>query len=585
MKFSQFSAIRESLVIEGLITESVKSYKEYSDVFYQKALESTHPEYYNNINPFEGLEVDLFGLAMIEDSSITEKEGSGSNVFKNIIGFMRIKGLAGKYMKSMVDEAIADMDYARRKKAAGPDAENKDNAEQLKTAHAAKKEAIKDRTKAIAEKIDNIASTEFLKKVATRTKIAARIKKNEIVLRIASKEEAKELKLKNGELSQDLQRIDGELRDYEKENAEEIDDAKKEAAKQIKEKITDITGKIKEVRKEITDAEAEIPEQENESTQFEAEGDPVTNDQQTADDEAAKLEVKKARLAAYKTIMPLKVQIAKLYDERSTLKQSYNEATGEEEYDVESDVESAENAARDAKDYEKKAEKLETEVGESGKGDKEENTEDQQAKIEAAQKKVDDANNKVKAANEKLDKLKNAKNPEELGKNDISDAETEVKNAEAELAAATKELEAVKSGKEAPTPEEAPVVDETPAAEEAPDDEAIKAAEKEIETAKGTYDKAVQAKNDAGDDETKKAEADKAAKTAKIALLDAKIKKATIEKDEEAIKGFKAEIEEIKASMATPKPEPEPEAEPKESAKSGFSKKAMTFEEFRNRAK
>lgn len=461
MKFENFLDIRKTLVSEGIVNESTKSYKEYSNSFYVKQLEKKYPEVYEDFdkNPFEGLEIDLVGAAALEDFRVNEVAGKAgaavSNVFKNIIGFMRIKALAGKYTKSMVDEAIADMDYARRKKAAGAGAETKDNAEQLKTAHDAKKEAIKDRTKAIAEKIDNIASTEFLKKVATRTKIAARIKKNEVVLRIASKEEAKELKLKNGELTQDLQRIDGELRDYEKDNADEIEDAKKQAAEQFKEKITELTDQIKEVRKEITDAESEISDSENEGFQFEAEDEEDADfNLEDGEEEAGNKDAKTARLKAYQTIGPLKQKIGEFYEERAMAKQSYNEAMGEEEYDPEDDQESAQNAYKDAEEYQEKAEKLEQELGEE---------------------------------------------PEE---------ETE---------------------------------DETGASEEE-----IEAAQQEIDAAKGEVDKAKadKEKADGGDDEAAKKDAEKAVINSEIKFLQAKQKKAKLEKDDEAAQGFEQEIAE-----------------------------------------
>jgi hypothetical protein len=350
MKFEKFQSLREKMIQEGTLNESVKSFQEYKELFVEASNELESEEILSTI---EESDIDILGIAAFEDTQLDEAD-SKSNIFKNIFGWMKLKGLSSKYMKSMVDEGIVEMDYARRKAAS----DSKEETEQLKQAHTAKKDALTDRTKAIAEKIDSIATTDFLKKVAQKTKIGARIKKNEVILKIASKEEAKELRLRNAELNQDLQSVDGELREYEKENKEAIKDAKKEAAEKIKGEIGQLEEKIKDVQKQIIDKEDSLSNV-GESATYEAEGDDAPK-KQTAEEKGK----------IYAELATLKADKAKLLDQQLEKKKAYNEATESDEYDLESGQEEIEGLVQDAKDYEQKANDAGTEVSDTPTEDK-----------------------------------------------------------------------------------------------------------------------------------------------------------------------------------------------------------------------
>ena len=262
MKFEKFSILRKTLIENGSINESVKSFQEYKELFTEAANQLEAEEIVATI---EESDINFIGIAAFEDTKVDEADSAG-NVFKNIFGFMRIKSLTNKYTKAMVDEAIADMDFKRKKAAS----ETKEETENLKEAHALKKATLTDNTKALGEKIDNLGTTDFLKNVAKRTKLNARLKKNQILLKIANKEETKELKLSNKKITDSIATADGELREYEKENKEEIKDATKEAAKKLKEEVAALETQISDVQKKIDDQEDKLGTATTESTINEA---------------------------------------------------------------------------------------------------------------------------------------------------------------------------------------------------------------------------------------------------------------------------------------------------------------------------
>ena len=261
------------------------------------------------------------GIAALEDSRIEEKMG----ILKVLINYVRIKSMGATYVKAMVDEGINDMDYYRRRKAAAnKDGKASGETEQLKVSHDTKAAALEDRTKAIGAKIDNLAGdSEFLRAAATKMKIVGRIKKNEILIKISSKEEAKELGLRNADLSKDLVTKDNELRDYEKENKEEVDEAKDKLTKDKKKEIGDIDDKISALQKKITDIDTQISGMSEALEILEAEGD-----------KEADAEKKKEIAKLHGELAKHKEQKLKLLTQKQKVASEYNALVGKDEYSV-----------------------------------------------------------------------------------------------------------------------------------------------------------------------------------------------------------------------------------------------------------
>jgi chromosome segregation ATPase len=411
MKFETFYKIRQSLKENGILSESVSSYEEYSSLFstaviHQQVAESIDKE-------MDRIELSI---ACLEEIQIDEARDSGSNIFSTIISYMRIKSMAAKYIRAMVDEGVNDMDYYRRRAAARKAGKDSAETENLKVAHQTKADALTDRVKAIADRIDTIAgSSEFLNRAAQKVKTTGRIKKNEILIKIASKEEAKELKLKNAELNKDLVTIDNELRDYQSDNKDEIEKAVKEQMDKVKGQIDDIKGKIDGIEDKITEVDAESPEAKSEKAE------------------------------ALKKIIELKIKKAEMLEKQIELETQYNQLKktededAEDEYDVENATEKLESLKDDIKDQAKEAEKLAAEAGddetttpekgegegdtetttddnttpEKGEGDTETTTDDKQKEKEKAFKK-EQAQKKLESAKKKLQTAKDEGKSEEI---------------------------------------------------------------------------------------------------------------------------------------------------------------------------
>jgi len=365
MKFEKFQKIRESLKEAGTINESVVSFREYKNAFASAALENMAEEIINS--HVDENDIDLLGIACYEDTVLDEAsndDGKLKTMFKNIFGLLKIKSLGGTYMKAMADEALADMDYERKKEAAGGRASDPKIKDKLNTAHKAKKDALSDRAEAIGERIDNIATTDYLKKVSKKTKLEARIKKNQILLKIANAEESKTLKIKNAELGKEVQETDAAIGEYQKENKDDIEKAKEEMPKKIKEDIKVLNDKISEVQGKIEAAEESLPGK-YESLVVDEAGETETAEKTPSQEAEEAKKVKKAeadkkKLKVYTEIIPLKTEKAELVTKRAEQKDAYNQIKGKDEYSVEDDQKEVDALKTEISKLGAKIEKLQT---------------------------------------------------------------------------------------------------------------------------------------------------------------------------------------------------------------------------------
>ena len=172
---------------------------------------------------------------------------------KNPIKFTKIKNNAKKFQKAKVAQALNDVDYAKRKEKGKGDLSPKQQ-EVLKQANAAKNAALKDTTSQIGSRMDDLATTPGLKQVVKVAKTKTSLAANGIVLKAATGEEAKQLKIKQKELTKKAASAQQGLSDYESTDKKEepakkaappkVDDTKVDDTKVDDTKVDDGSGKI-----------------------------------------------------------------------------------------------------------------------------------------------------------------------------------------------------------------------------------------------------------------------------------------------------------------------------------------------------
>mgnify|MGYP001626864559 CR=1 FL=1 len=136
------------------------------------------------------------------------------------IKFARIKKSAKKYQQALVQVAINNLDFEKKKAAGNLDNDKKDV---LTAAMNQKNQALKDQASAISDKMDQLATTAGLKKVASIAKNKSKMSAAETALKTADGEEAKALKLKIKGLNSKVAADQKQLSDYEKKTDDASD--------------------------------------------------------------------------------------------------------------------------------------------------------------------------------------------------------------------------------------------------------------------------------------------------------------------------------------------------------------------------
>ena len=134
---------------------------------------------------------------------------------KNPIKWKKIKNNAKKYQKAKVAQALNDVDFAKRKEKGKAADLPKEKIEVLNQANKAKNAALKDAASNVAQRMSDLATTTGLKRVAQLAKTKASLAANQIALKAATGEEAKQLKIKQKELATDAAGQQKALADYE----------------------------------------------------------------------------------------------------------------------------------------------------------------------------------------------------------------------------------------------------------------------------------------------------------------------------------------------------------------------------------
>tara|TARA_B100000902_G_C27270341_1_gene895928 strand:- start:134 stop:976 length:843 start_codon:yes stop_codon:yes gene_type:complete len=157
---------------------------------------------------------------------------------KNPIKWKKIKNNAKKYQKAKVAQALNDVDFAK-KKAKGKVSMTAKQKEVLAQANKAKNAALKDQADAITQRMNDLATTDGLKKVAALARTKSNLAANKIVLKAADGEEAKQLKIKQTALSKKAAEQGKALADYEDTSSDSKDDNEGEAAAKLEKGIKD----------------------------------------------------------------------------------------------------------------------------------------------------------------------------------------------------------------------------------------------------------------------------------------------------------------------------------------------------------
>jgi len=212
------------------------------------------------------------GYKMLNESSKAFEADLDKTLNENIgaalgspIKFTKIKNNAKKYQQALVQIAINNLDYEKKKAAGSAD---KNQLDVLKAANAQKNQALKDTASAISDRMDQLASTDGLKKVASIAKNKSRMAAAETALKTADGEEAKALKLKIKGLNQKVAADQQELSDYEKKsdnktgpdntNQQNTDNVKVDDGKEKGGKEEVDQAKIDAAQKEVDQAKAEL---------------------------------------------------------------------------------------------------------------------------------------------------------------------------------------------------------------------------------------------------------------------------------------------------------------------------------------
>lgn len=210
-------------------------------------------------------------LDSLVEGTINEAAPKGKSTLAtlfNPVKYIKIKNNAKKYQQSLIQIAINNLDFEKKKAAGNMD---KDKAEVLKAANAQKNQALKDQAGAISDRMDQLATTNGLKKVVAVAKNKSKMAAAETALKTADGEEAKALKLKIKALNQKVAQDQQELKDYEKAaqkgetpegpNQQNLDNVKTDDGKGKKDgKDAVDPAKVEAAQKEVDAAKAKMEE-------------------------------------------------------------------------------------------------------------------------------------------------------------------------------------------------------------------------------------------------------------------------------------------------------------------------------------
>lgn len=147
------------------------------------------------------------------------------------VKFIKIKNNAKAYQQALVQKALNNLDYEKKKQAAGGEID-KDKGEVLKAANTAKNQALTDKATAIADRMKDLATSPGLQKVKTLAVSKAKVAAAETALKGADAEETKQLKVKIKKLNAKAADAERAIKDYEKDEPQKQDETPQEVPAQ-----------------------------------------------------------------------------------------------------------------------------------------------------------------------------------------------------------------------------------------------------------------------------------------------------------------------------------------------------------------
>lgn len=144
------------------------------------------------------------------------------DIIKSPIKYTKIQANMKKYQKILVQKSVNDIDYAKKKEASDVDTDSKDPAvkkkmEVLKQANLAKNQALKDQESAVNDRMAELAKgDEGLGKIVSLGKSKSKLNAAKVVMKAASGEEAKQLKLEIDTLEDRIAGDEQSIKDYTK---------------------------------------------------------------------------------------------------------------------------------------------------------------------------------------------------------------------------------------------------------------------------------------------------------------------------------------------------------------------------------
>ena len=239
------------------------------------------------------LEIDELYEELFDLTNVSELNEGILDFIKSPIKFMKIKKNLKAYQKALVQKAINDVDFAKKKQVGDADEKDKKRMETLKQANQAKNKALDDQLSAISERMTELSGgDEGLGKVVSIGKTKSKLAAAKIVMKATSGEEAKQLKLEIDTLSDRIAADEKSLKDYakkqepaEKSTDDNSDDDDNETSKGQMDSLKDDEPKAKKDDKAAADKAAADKAAADKAAADKAAADKAAVDKETVDKE------------------------------------------------------------------------------------------------------------------------------------------------------------------------------------------------------------------------------------------------------------------------------------------------------------
>jgi chromosome segregation ATPase len=179
------------------------------------------------------------------------------------IKYTKIRNNSKKLQKALVQSALNDVDYEKKKEKGSWDKLDTKQKATLAAANKAKNKALADKSSGVQDRMSDLATTDGLKQVAKIAKSKAKIAAADVAMKAADAEESKALKLKIRNWDRDANDAQSWLKDYEKEQGEDKpQDAGSNKVEQLERRKEKIKRTIEKANNELTklkDEKADLP--------------------------------------------------------------------------------------------------------------------------------------------------------------------------------------------------------------------------------------------------------------------------------------------------------------------------------------